>query len=306
MTVRSLHHVALTVPDAAVGKKFFADFGLDAREDGKRIVLSCRGRDQDQMVLVEGPKKRLHHVSFGASAKGMEALKQRLQQSGTKQVDSPKDAGGDGVWFHDPDGALLNVRVTEAAPWRGGPELKFNYPGHIYRPNAVGHPARNSEVRPRRLSHVLRFTPDIDRQIDFYTKIVGLKLSDRAQNIVAFLRSGEGPSDHHILAFLISDKPGYHHSSYEVANIDELGMGASRLLEKGYRDGWGFGRHVIGSNFFHYIRDPWMSLAEYSCDIDHIPDGADWKATNYPPEDSLYVWGPKPPEDFGRNFEANA
>jgi hypothetical protein len=31
----------------------------------------------------------------------------------------------------------------------------------------------------------------------------------------------------------------------------------------------------------------------------------DWKPKNYPPQDSLYVWGPTVPEDFGRNFEAD-
>jgi hypothetical protein len=86
--------------------------------------------------------------------------------------------------------------------------------------------------------------------------------------------------------------------------VDEIGMGACRLLDKGYRDGWGLGRHVIGSNFFHYVRDPWQSLVEYFCDIDYIPETAEWKPTNYPPEDALYVWGPKVPEDFGVNFEA--
>jgi catechol 2,3-dioxygenase len=129
-----------------------------------------------------------------------------------------------------------------------------------------------------------------------------LQLSDRAQDIVAFMR-GHGGSDHHIFGYIKSDRPGYHHASFEVGNVDEIGMGACRLLDKGYKDGWGFGRHVIGSNFFHYIRDPWESMAEYFCDIDYIPADANWKATNYPAEDSLYVWGPKPPEAFGMNFE---
>ena len=88
-----------------------------------------------------------------------------------------------------------------------------------------------------------------------------------------------------------------------VANIDEIGMGACRMIDKGYRNGWGFGRHVIGSNFFHYLRDPWGSLVEYFCDIDYIPDGFDWKPKDYPAADSLYAWGPSVPDDFGVNFE---
>src|SRR5690606_468177 len=134
-------------------------------------------------------------------------------------------------------------------------------------------------------------------------RTIGLILSDRSQDIVAFMR-GHGGSDHHIFGFIASEKPGFHHASFEVGNIDEIGMGAAYLLDKGYRDGWGFGRHVIGSNFFHYVRDPWNSLVEYFCDIDFIPDGGKWETKNWPPEDSLYVWGPKTPEDFGANYEA--
>ena len=302
MTVRSLQHIALAVPDATVGKKFYTDFGMEGREFGKRIVMRCHGRDQDQVILVEGKKKQMHHVCFGTKAGELEGLKKRLAQAGVKLVDAPSETPGEGIWFRDPDGLLVNVRVAEAAKWRTVAEWKINNPGHLNRAGVPGHPKRDTRVRPTRLGHTLRFTPQTEKMIDFYTRVVGLQLSDRAQDIVAFMR-GHGGSDHHIFGFIKSDRPGFHHASFEVGNVDEIGMGACNLLDKGYKDGWGFGRHVIGSNFFHYIRDPWDSLAEYFCDIDYIPADSNWKATNYPAEDSLYVWGPKPPEAFGMNFE---
>ena len=45
------------------------------------------------------------------------------------------------------------------------------------------------------------------------------------------------------------------------------------------------------------------SLAEYFCDIDRIPADGSWQAKDYPLHESLYRWGPPPPEDFVRNFE---
>jgi len=51
------------------------------------------------------------------------------------------------------------------------------------------------------------------------------------------------------------------------------------------------------------VRDPWGSYAEYSCDIDYIPVTQDWKDGDHPPEDSFYMWGPNPPEDFAHNYE---
>jgi len=72
----------------------------------------------------------------------------------------------------------------------------------------------------------------------------------------------------------------------------------------GFTEGWGVGRHVLGSNYFYYVRDPWGSHAEYSADIDFVPADLDWPATDHHPEDSLYVWGPAMPETFVTNYEA--
>jgi hypothetical protein len=89
-----------------------------------------------------------------------------------------------------------------------------------------------------------------------------------------------------------------------VESPDDIGLGAQCVLEAGYRNGWGLGRHVIGSNFFHYLRDPWMSLAEYFSDIDQIPADGSWTAQDFDPRDALFRWGPPVPDDFGQNFEA--
>ena len=57
------------------------------------------------------------------------------------------------------------------------------------------------------------------------------------------------------------------------------------------------------TNYFHYVRDPWGSFAEYSCDIDYIPKSQQWVAGNHAPEDSLSLWGPEPPDYFIANHE---
>ena len=157
-------------------------------------------------------------------------------------------------------------------------------------------------VQPRRLAHVLLFVTDISRAIKFYGDVLGLRLSDRSGDLVAFMHGVHG-SDHHMIAFVKSDGPGLHHLSWDVGSINDIGVGASHMAEKGFAYGWGLGRHVLGSNYFHYVRDPWGSYAEYSCDIDYIPVTQDWKASDQPPEDSFYLWGPTPPEDFAHNFE---
>ena len=150
MTIRSLQHIALTVPDAAVGKKFYGDFGLEGRDDGKRVVMRCHGRDQDQVILVEGKTKRMHHICFGARAEEIPALKHRLERNGTPLLDAPRETPGDGLWFRDLDGLLVNVRAAEPAPWLPAPEWRINNPGHLNRSGVAGHPSRDAPVRPRR------------------------------------------------------------------------------------------------------------------------------------------------------------
>ena len=103
-------------------------------------------------------------------------------------------------------------------------------------------------VAPRKLGHVLLFTPDMERLMRFYTGTLGMKLSDRSRGIIAFLRCN---TDHHTLALLSSHAPGFHHGSFQVGSVDEIAMGAVRMAERGWQPGWGLGRHVIGSNFFY-------------------------------------------------------
>jgi catechol 2,3-dioxygenase-like lactoylglutathione lyase family enzyme len=159
-------------------------------------------------------------------------------------------------------------------------------------------------ARPRRLGHLIKFTPDVDRSVGFYCHILGMKVSDRAHDILAFLRGSAG-GDHHMLAFAKSSHTGLHHLSFEVGDIDEIEIGAQTLLRAGYKDGFGLGRHVGGSNYFHYIRDPWNSLAEYFWDIDVIPeDDSAWVPLNVGPEQITAVWAQTPPPpEFVVNFE---
>jgi hypothetical protein len=114
---------------------------------------------------------------------------------------------------------------------------------------------------------------------------------------VTFLNAG--PGDHHIFGFISSTHRGFHHASFEVPSIDAIAVGADRMRAKGHQEGWGLGRHTIGSNFFHYNPDPWGSWIEWFSDIDQIDDcwvAGDW---DVPP----HLWGAPPPQTFLANSE---
>ena len=164
--------------------------------------------------------------------------------------------------------------------------------------------SQSQQVFPRWLSHVLLFSGDVSRMVNFCEDALGLRLSDRSGDLVAFTHTPHG-SDHHLLAFVKSSGAGLHHTSWDVGSLDEVGEGSEQLRAAGYTEGWGVGRHVLGSNYFYYARDPWGSSAEYSFDIDFVPPTSDWVAGDFAPEDSFYLWGPAVPEWFVTNTEGS-
>ena len=80
-----------------------------------------------------------------------------------------------------------------------------------------------------------------------------------------------------------------------MASIDEIGIGAAHMADMGYTRGWGLGRHVLRSNYFHYFQDPWGSFAEYSADIDYIAARQSWPAKQHRPEGCCRCGDPSRP-----------
>lgn len=299
--VHSVDHFAMVVPDLAVAQDFYRRFGLDVREEDGGLGLYTYGHPHRWARIVEGPRKHLHHVSFGAFADDMPRFDARLQQLGVERIDAPAGFESNGIWFRDPDGSLREIRAAEKTTLNDKGE--FSCP--VVGPGERGTIARESApvVRPIRFSHMLTFVGDAQKSIAFYSQTVGLKLADAAGEHVAFMHGIHG-SDHHILAFASGGGAGLHHCSWDMGGIEQIGLGAMNMAEGGFSRGWGLGRHVLGSNYFHYIRDPWGSYSEYSADIDYIPVTQDWEGKTWAEQNAFYLWGPTPPEDFVTNYEA--
>lgn len=301
--VHSIQRFVLTVPSLDDAEKFYRAFGLDVRRAGDALELRAHGDPHVWGIVHGGGPKRLEYVEMGMYAEDADAIARRVAERGIGRAPHPLGPK-DGLWLTDPDGVAMRVGV---APNKSPP---VKSPSSTVAPVAPGKgaaPARSkvAQVRPRRLAHVLRFTPDVPRMVRFCEEVLGMRLSDRSGDVIAFCHAVHG-SDHHVLAFAKSDRPGYHHSSWDVGSVDEVGAGSEQMRNAGYAEGWGVGRHVLGSNYFYYVRDPWKSWAEYSFDIDYVPVDLDWPAADHPGEDSIYVWGPPLHPEFIVNHEAPA
>src|SRR5882672_10614545 len=176
--VHSIDRFVFTVPVLADAERFYRAFGLDARRVGDRLDLYAHGHPHCWGSLFEnGQPKKLQYLRFGAYPEDLEALAQRIRAAGSCAPHPLSD--GEGLWIRDPDGTPIQVvvgpKVSASAKYRPAASAPVE-PGKGAAPNRK----TAAPVRPRRLSHVLLFTPDVERQVAFYSQVLGLRLSDRS------------------------------------------------------------------------------------------------------------------------------
>ena len=303
LAVHSVDEFVFSVPDLEAARQFYASFGLDVRDEDGGLALYAFGHPQRWgRIRQAAGRKRLLWLSLGihegtrraspnawisrASRASPRPPARTMAASGSpvptacRYSCAPRQVLAVGAGAADPATALRQCRPRPAR-------------------------SRAPRVQPLYLSHILLFSADVARATRFYVDVLGLRVSDTSGDVIAFLHSPHG-SDHHLIALAKSGGLGLHHTSWCVASLDDVGLGMEQMSAAGHGEGWGVGRHVLGSNYFRYVRDPWGSYAEYSYDIDFVAPGAPWPATDHPPEDALYVWGPALPRTSSRTTNRTA
>jgi hypothetical protein len=211
--VHSLDRFNFAVPDLAAAGKFYSCFGLDVREEANALHIHTHGQAHRWGSVMEGPRKQLRFISFGAFEEDLARFRERLERMRIDRLDPPPGVESNGLWFRDPDGTAIEIRVAE----KTSPDAKSSFDNASAGPGVQAAPSRSRVhvVRPRRLAHMLVFTRDIPRAIRFYGEVLGLRLSDRSGDMIAFMHGVHG-SDHHMIAFVKSEGPGLHHLSWDV------------------------------------------------------------------------------------------
>src|SRR5579862_1755676 len=110
--VHSLNHFALEVPDLAKAQDFYGAFGLEVCVQGSQLGLHAAGAAQRGGLFLEGPRKRLHHLSFGLFEEDLPGFRQRLEGRGIQRLAPPSRIESEGLWITDPNGVLLELKVA--------------------------------------------------------------------------------------------------------------------------------------------------------------------------------------------------
>lgn len=290
MALHGLSSVTIGVPDVASTAAYYTDFGLAPDDDGW-FSTTDGGR---QLRLVRAPRRRLVELAVRAEdADDLARIAGSLARLGV-----PHELGTDRLVTAEPVlGSRVEVRVEPRLVEATVPRTPYNGPGRLER---HGHRApgvlREGGVRPTRLGHAVVGSTDMATSTRFFVDGLGFKVSDRIGDQGAFLRCS---TEHHNVLVLGAPVNFLHHTSWQVPDVDEIGRGATHMLE-GHPDRhvWGLGRHHAGSNFFWYLKDPAGNFSEYFADMDCDIDDALWTPEVFEGHQGLYSWGPPPPPSF--------
>lgn len=291
-----LHHldsIRVAVPDAERQSAFYRAAGFTVDASGSRFGGSDGG---EQVRLEAGSFRRLLEVDVLADdPSDVSVVASRLIGLGL----TPNVADGV-VRVVDP-ATRVQFSVREGIrPARTRVEApNYNGPGRNERVDQRASGVIPKARAPHRLGHVVIGSPDIDSTIRVLVEGLGFKVSDHFPGIIAFLRCS---TDHHNVAVVNSEVPQLQHYSWECDDVDHVGHSATALLRTDLAvQGWGFGRHYVGSNFFWYLLEPSGSFFEFYSDMDVIEDDIAWETRGRTPVGNEHIgnsWGPDMPLEF--------
>jgi catechol-2,3-dioxygenase len=266
-------HVGLQVADLDASVAY-AERVLGLRVSERRAdvaYLTCNDRHHE-LSLHAGPASALDHIAFEVDRATFEVIEGRVDvlERGSTGV-------ADAFRFLAPGGFVLEV-------FHG---MAHDQPRHY---DSVA-------PRPVKFEHVTVKSTRKDELEALLIAVLGLRLSDRAEDAVSWLRASD---EHHGVSVIGADVDALHHYAWQVDSFATFARVGDHLLQHGGAFLWGPGHHGIGDNYFCYFRDGDGAVVEYSAGIQRIEDEVAYVARVWPDEPlTVNRWGnPAPPAAF--------
>ena len=290
-----LHRVAkvtVGVPNVDETAAYYDEFGLTRSQDGRAAFSTTHGGEQ--LELRAAPRRSLLEFRLACDdPDDLDRVASSLASGGY-----PVRRNGNTVRTREPvSGAVGVVEVLPRLVQPRQDPTPYNGVGRLERENTRAPGIQRQEaVTPRKLGHFVLGSTDYDATRAFFLDGLGFRLTDQVPGLSSFMRCS---TDHHNVLVLPAPVDFMHHTSWQVDDIDEVGRGATAMLDGNpERHVWGLGRHHIGSNFFWYLKDPAGNFSEYYSDMDAIVDDQTWTPEDFEGTAGLYRWGPPPPPSF--------
>ena len=249
---KRMSHATFETPDLERQIDYFTQVvGLQVagRENGRAYLATKVG---DLAVQVEkGDTARCARIAFQVDPQTDFAdIRKGLEAEGIKPKERNDAAPGVPrmVVFEDPKGTVLEV-FAEQTPI-----------------------AKNTTVAgigPLKLGHLAFCVDEPQRFVDYYSRVLGFRLSDWIQDWFAFMRCGP---DHHTVNFVRGKRTIMHHIAFELKDWAQIQQACDFLGGKNINIIWGPGRHGPGHNIYTYHRNPDDQIIELFTELDKMLD----------------------------------
>jgi 2,3-dihydroxybiphenyl 1,2-dioxygenase len=281
-TIHDIMQVGVGMPDRETFENFARDmlgFPVSRSPDGQ-VTYVRPDQYQHRIAARTAPEPVLRYVGFDVGGAG------DLAEWETKLTSAGID------WRHGTKEECAERGVTDF--------IEFTDPDEHHLALSYGCEVAKEPVRYTRdlrvlgLGHVLLTVKDTQRSHDFYTGVLGFRLSDWVivdPNVrLCFLRCN---ARHHSMAFapcLPGKSPRLQHVMLEVESLDDVMRSYHFLRIHKAPIGMGPGRHVNCQTVHVYVQTPGGFAVEFGWGHRRLDD-ATHEPVIYPPGSPIDVWG---------------
>ena len=251
--VGALRGIVMRAPGITATRDFYTlNWGLTlAHEEPGAVWLRATGEQPFAYGLQEGPVYGIAFIDFAMDDRDqVRRLHAHALAEGATVLGEPAPfddwPGGWGFEILDPDARRLRCRA-EARQLPPMPEW----------------------ARPRKVSHVVLNTPDLEGRQEWFCRVLGFRVSDYSADQMVFLRCAR---DHHSIALVRGHYASVNHVAFELPTLDEFMRSIGRMKEKGIVPTWGPGRHGPGNNPFAYFVSPSGFVIEFTSELQQIDE----------------------------------
>ena len=273
MAINRTDHAAIKVKELGQALEWYEGvLGLTVlSRNSEKALLACSSEAVDLTLQTGGTG--LVDCAFGVdSSDDLAHYARRLEEHGVpSQRLHPADRPGteEILSFKLPSGHNMELAVGSNGRRAG---ITKTASDGTYRPTDVDHVNINGEVDPKEISQFLREALDFRQSLALVLGGAWFGNWLRATRL-----------DHDI-AYICGMNPAYrmHHVAFAVEDGNHYFRLADRLVETGYRFGFGPGRHMgsprsttgFGTNSFAYAFDPSGNRKDFSSGMNEYPDDA--------------------------------
>lgn len=257
--VRELGYLGLETADLAGWARFGGEvLGLATARHSTSDAVYLKADDRPHRIALRaGAKDRLAYTGWGVrDAQTLDALCDRLASAGFETTPAT-------------DAELAERRVQGMA-WVSDPG---GFRVELFHSPILDHQRFISPVGVERfvtgdqgLGHVVLLTDHYEESFDFYTRLLGFRLSDSMvldKRPLRFLRCNPR---HHSLALAPHHSSRLAHMMIEVPTIDEVGYCLDRCAKNDVPIAMTLGRHTNDMMVSFYLRAPRGYEIEYGCE----------------------------------------